>query len=251
MPQAVIDEILGRLAGLDLGSLRSCALVSRSWAPSSRRHLLHTVTFTWLGMERWLKTFPVPEESPAHLVSDLSFRIGGSDRTPEKFFEYIPWFTNVERVTLSSRQGMSQPLKLSWYWRFPQTATSLTISADSVTITQIRNIMLQLPNLDDLSLSGAAVLHSEPPPGYGTDPRWRFCGKLQLHGMLAGTSSMNLLLENPTSLRFTEVEICCLHNSLLSTVRLVEACSKSLVKLSYKIALHHGKAHPFSCSGWF
>ena len=142
MPQEVIDGILGRLADSDLGSLRSCALVSRSWAPSSRRHLLQTVTFTWLGMERWIKIFPVPEESPAHLVRDLGFLIGGSDRAPKKFFEYIPWFTNVERVTLFSRQGMSQSLQIFWYWRFPQTATSLTISADSITITQIRDIMV-------------------------------------------------------------------------------------------------------------
>ena len=142
MPQEVIDEILGRLADSDLGSLRSCALASRSWAPSSRRHLLHTVTFTWLGMERWIKIFPVPEESPAHLVRDLGFRVRGSDHAPKKFFAYIPWFANVERVTFFSRQGMSQSLQISWYWRFPQTATSSTISADSIAITQIRDIMV-------------------------------------------------------------------------------------------------------------
>jgi len=250
IPQEVIDEILGHLGvDSDFGSLRSCTLVSRSWLPSSQRHLLHTVTFTWSGMERWLKTFPVPEKGPSHLVRDLGFRIGGgSDCAPEEFFEYIPWFTNVEKVTLLSRQGISQVLKISRYWRFPQTTTSLAISADAIGIAQIWDIMVRLPNLDDLSLSGASMVFDEVPPRTEADPRWRFGGKLQLHGMLADTHVINMLLENPTGLHFTEVEICCLHNSLDSTVRLVETCSKTLVKLSYKISVYLGKAHPFPYS---
>ena len=249
MPQEVIDEILGHLTpDSDHGSLQSCALVSRLWVPSCRRRLFHTVTFTWSGMERWYKTFPVPEEGPARLVRNLRFRIGGCDYAPEEFFEHTPWFTNVERVTLLSHQGKSQPLWISWYWRFPQSATSLSISADSITVAQMLDIMVRLPSLDNLSLSGTSILYGIVPQGTGTDPRWRFGGKLQLHGIYADPCVTSVLLKIPTGLRFTEVEICCIRNSLLSTVKLVEACRKTLTKLSYTVS-RYGKPTPPALGG--
>ena len=42
----------------------------------------------------------MPEESPAHCISDLRFWVGAHSWLPEEFFEYTPWFTNVERANL-------------------------------------------------------------------------------------------------------------------------------------------------------
>ena len=91
IPQEIIGEILGHLnaSDSDLRALQLCALVSRSWAPSCRRHLFRTIVFTSQKMAKWLEAFPVPEESPACHVRDLSVAIGMYDSTRGKFFEYI------------------------------------------------------------------------------------------------------------------------------------------------------------------
>ena len=237
IPPEVIGEILGHfVASSDLGSLRSCALVSRSWVPSSRPHLFRTVTFSRSGIKRWLRTFPVPEESPAHLVRDLRIRIEGSDNTLKKVSEYTPWFTSVVRVTLSVQRGWK--LCVYPHRRLPQSTTSLAIDADLICLAQILDIMTGLPNLDDLSLSGRCLSDGFSPSEAGTELRWRFGGGLRLIGGFADENFMDALLEIPTCLRFTEVEIRCTRNSLLSTVKLAEGCSKTLMKLSYTISLY-------------
>jgi len=175
----------------------------------------------------------VPEESPAHLVRDLRFQIGGSDYAPLAggFFECIQWFASVERVTISAPQGPS--LYMSHHWRLPQSATSLTIGVDSITLAQILSIVGELPNLDELSLSGTCILNSLLPPETGADPRG---GRLRRVGGHADKGLMKAP-EIPTGLRFA-MKIRCTRNSLLPTVVLAEACSKTLVKLSCTISLY-------------
>ena len=72
IPQDIIDEILDHLV-TDSGAryLRTCALVSKSWIPSCRRHLFRVGSFTAASLREWLKKFPVPEDSPAHYVRDI------------------------------------------------------------------------------------------------------------------------------------------------------------------------------------
>ena len=72
IPPEIVNEILGHL-DTDWKSLRSCSLVSKSWVPSCRRHIFHTTVIGLEGTARWLKRFPVPEESPARHVRDLHF----------------------------------------------------------------------------------------------------------------------------------------------------------------------------------
>ena len=237
IPQEIIDEILDNLsADSDLRSLQSCALVSKSWVPSCRRHLFHTILFTSTDMAKWLETFLVPEESPAHQVRDLRFSIGKYDSPREKFFEYAPWFTNVERITLLG-YGCLQPLWMSSFRWLSQSVNSLTIGADMIAIVQIQDIMARLPNLDNLSLSGSLVA-VDMNPLIGTCPvlKGRFGGKLRLLRGHASAGIVDTLLEIPTGLHFTEVEIRSAHECLLSTVRLVEAYTKTLVKLSYTVS---------------
>jgi hypothetical protein len=124
--------------------------------------------------------------------------------------------------------------------------TSLIIDTDMVTLVQIREVMVQLPNLNDLSLSGSLVaVDRNALSGIGTVLRGRFGGQLRLLNGYADKDVMNMLLEVPTGLHFTEMRIRGTHGSFLSTVRLAEACCKTLVKLSYAVSIH-GKSHPFS-----
>jgi len=236
IPQEIIDEILGHLANDSaVTSLRSCSLVSKSWVPPCRRHLFRFVTFDLRNVDRWLKTFPRPEESPAHYIGELCARFGVRDCVPEGFFEVTPWFTNVEKVSLLGFGGLSP--RVPSLWGLPPTVTSLTIKTGVFTLVQIRDFLARLPNLNDLSLSGyfsAGVV----PLGIGTVLRGRFGGRLQLlrgpgHGAIT-----NMLLEIPTGLCFTEIEIRCKREFLLSTMRLAEACSKTLVKFLYAITFY-------------
>jgi len=137
------------------------------------------------------------------------------------------------------------------FWRLPQSITSLTMRTDTASLVQVRDILAQLPNLDDLSLSGALVPVSRKAlPGIGTDLRGEFGGRLQLFKEYAGKDAMNILLEIPTGLRFTEVEIRGMHECLLPTVRLAEACCKTLVKLSYTVS-SYCESCPFVQSSGF
>ena len=239
LPQEIIDEILDHLAaGSDLSSLRSCALVSKSWVPSCRRHLFHTLHFTPAAAFEWSKTFRVPEESPAPYVKDLHVSAGGSDRL---FFKCTKGFTNVERVTLSG--------DVEWIpkcWRLPQSITSLTIDSDASNLVQVGNIMAQLPNLDSLSLSGDLVpVDRARLVGIGTTLKGKFGGRLRLTVGYVDRDVLNMLLEIPTGLRFTEVDICGMHGCLLSTVRLTEACRTTLIKLTYETS-SRCRSHPLS-----
>ena len=245
--QEIFDEILDYLAAdSDFGSLQSCALVSKRWVPSCRRHLFHTIVFSSEDMARWLKMFPLPEKSPAHHVRELRVWIGGYSHVPEEFFKYTPWFVNADRMILLGNGGVP-PLRTPSLWRLPQSVTSLTINTSVVTLVQIRDIIAKLPNLDDLSLSGYLV----PDPGRalvgaGTTLKGRFGGKLLLRNDCADNDLMNMLLEIASGLRFTAVHIRCGGECILTTVRLVEACSKTLVKLSYMVTFH-GK---YCSSSW-
>ena len=249
VPEDIVNEILGLLStDSDFRSLQSCALVSKSWVPLCRRHLFHTILFTSKDRSRWLETFPVPEESPAYYVREIHLSIGRHDSGPEGFFGYTPWFMNVERVTLLVDERF-QPFSIPPFWRLPQSVTSLTISTDAATrLIHIRNIVAQLPKLDDLSLSGSLVaVERRTLLGIGTALGGRFSGKLRLLKGYASPGVVDMLLEIPTGLRFTEVQIRSMHECHLSTVRLAEACSETLVKLSYTVTFHR-KPHPFSWS---
>ena len=253
VPQEIIDEILDHLAAdisdfnSTVRSLRSCALVSKSWIPLSRRLLFHTIIFAPEDTARWLKMFPVPEESPAHHVRDLHLLVGGRNSVPEQFFEYTPWFTNVERMVLSGDGGL-QPLWIPSSWRLPQSVTSLTVKADTVTLALLQVIMGRLPNLDDLSLSGSILAADRrTTPGVKTVLRGRFGGRLRLIEGYASEDVINTLLEIPGGLHFTEVQIRSTRECLPPTVRLAEACAKTLVKFSYTTSFLC-KSRPFSWS---
>jgi len=250
IPQEIIDKILDHLVA-DSGwtesykktlreSLRLCSLVSRSWVPWCRRYLFYTVLFTPRGVVKWLKTFPVPEKSPAHYVRDLRFSLGGYRGAPAEFFKHTPWFTKVEKTTVLGYKWFPS-LGIPLSARLPQSATSLTIEANKIDLLQMRNVMMQLPNLDDLLLSGSPVdVARKPLQGLGTVLRGKFGGKFRLSLGSASEDFVNMLLEAPAGLHFTEVYIHTYYSGecLLQTVRLAEACRKTLTKISYARYFH-------------
>jgi len=239
IPRDIVNEIADHLvSGSDFLSIRTCALVSKSWLQPCRQRLFRVISFTSRSADRWAKTFPIPEESPAPLVRDLRVWIELDSCALEKCSEYTLWFTNVEKLSLLGDGGLPL-LRGSSFWRLPQSVTSLAIDMDKITLLQVRGIMAQLPSLDDLILSAS----ESPPrvdnrelPGIGTVLERSFGGRLVLFDRSVDEDVVNMLLETPSRLRFTEVQIHCFTpDRLPSAVRLAEACGETLEKLSYKV----------------
>ena len=249
IPQDIIDEILDHLTADNNShsrlSLLSCSLVSKSWVTPCRRHLFRTAYFTWRYIAIWLETFPVPEESPAHHVRELCFWCGWCFDAPEKFFEYIPWFTGVRKIVWSGQAELEPLCRILSSGRLSQSVTSLAIYMDSVTVLQIRDVMDRLPNLNDLSLSGSLVrMDKNKLIGIGTGLRGKFGGRLRLLRGHVDTGIVNMLLEVPAGLHFTEVYIHSASERLRPTLRLTEACAESLAKLTYTVD-DYSEAIPF------
>ncbi|KAF9781852.1 hypothetical protein BJ322DRAFT_249912 [Thelephora terrestris] len=130
----------------------------------------------------------------------------------------------------------------SWWMpssgRLPRSATSLTITRGKITLLKIRNVMAQLPNLDSLTISGSLrAMDRKKLQGIGKVLKGKFCGRLQLKRLSKNTDAdiANMLLEIPTGLYFTEMDIHGTYYCLLSTAKLVEACAQTLEKLSYAV----------------
>jgi len=255
IPNEILDEILKHFIA-DSGSyddslqrsLRSCSLVSKSWVPPCRRYLFHTIIFTPRKVARWLKTFPVPEKSPAHYVKDLCLSFGGHYGARNEFFKHIPWFTNAEKMAVTMGVTLAS-FGTSLFTRLPQSLTLLSIKGtawDEIDLVQMRDTMVHLPNLNHLILSGAVVARSEFRkllPGLGAVLRGRLGGELRFRD--SNRHFMVMLLEVPTGLHSTKIHIhadCVRH---LRTVGLVEACCKTLVQFSYLCIMRLGQSHPF------
>jgi len=110
--------------------------------------------------------------------------------------------------------------------------------------------MAQLPNLNDLVLSGSfAAVGGRKLAGIGTVLKGEFGGRLLLRGACASEDAINMLLEIPSGLRFAELEMYCTRNRLPSAaVRLAEACHKTLMKLSHTVG-YHCESYPFPGPG--
>ena len=106
----------------------------------------------------------------------------------------------------------------------------------SVTVPQIRDVMDRLPNLNDLSLSGSLVkTDKDRLQGIGTGLKGKFRGQLRLLKGHVDVDIVNMLLEVPAGLHFTEVYIHSANECLRPTLMLAKACGESLVKLTYRV----------------
>jgi len=116
--------------------------------------------------------------------------------------------------------------------------TSLEIEG-RVDLEGVRGVMMQLPNLDDLSLSESLVtVDRKVLPGIGAVLRSGFRGTLELYRGCAHEDVVNMLLEVPAGLHFTELHVVAQGECLLLAARLTEACCKTLARLRYIATLH-------------
>ena len=91
---------------------------------------------------------------PGYHVWNLWLLLTGCRSVPRQFFERIQWFTILKRINVLSNGG-NRPRRMLSFVGFPESVTSLDVNAIAITILQLRDAMVQLPNLNNLTLSGA------------------------------------------------------------------------------------------------
>ena len=162
----------------------------------------------------------------------------GCSSVPREFFERIQGFTNLKRINVLD-DGGNQPQWMSSFVGLPESVTSLDINAMGITILQARDVIVQLPNLNNLKLSGAfRACDRNELEGIGRVLKGKFGGRLLLYKLRPASVAVdvvNMLLEVPTGLHFTEIYIDSQDEVLLSTARLAEACGETLAKLTYSV----------------
>jgi len=243
VPHELIDEVLDHLAD-DMATLRSCSLVAKSWIYSSRRYLFNSIFFTANDITNWNKTFPNPKDSPAGHIRDLSFCFIQPD-VPIDFADRIPYFFNVQKLTLIGRAA-TDPGFISALGQLPPSTRSVDITFSKVLNKHVVSVMQQLPNLENLSLM-SMEWGGPIPPGTGKLIQGRLSGKLRLRRRFAHHDLLNMLMEVPTGPQFTEVEIRDARMDCFpATLKLVRACQCTLTKLHFS-ALILGNSSP-SCT---
>lgn len=160
-----------------------------------------------------------------HLASD----------TPTQLTEYMPYFSNVRDLTLIGARCENREW-VSSIGRLPTSIRSLTMKFVSVTNVQVLEIMEQLPNLDDFSLSTfkGAGFSAEA----GEILRGRYSGKLDLRLMEDFHASIvRSLLKAPEGLGFKSVKaLCNTGEDFPVYVDLVTTCRDTLSELDLSVS---------------
>jgi len=226
LPLDVIVEILGHLTD-DILTLRACSLVSKSCVPWCRKHLFFDVFFSASSFSRWRKAFPLPEHSPAHFVRALHLLPIPESNTASHLAKHILCFSKIEELYLEP----AKPSLLATLPRILPTVRYLRIKDKEIPLDQIHMILARLPSLDSLMLAGIFPKMDFP---FGDAPRGDFRGALRLHGDLARGDVFNMLMNIPTGLHFTKLDIVRVDGKYFQdALRLVEACKHSLQKLRF------------------
>jgi len=201
--------------------------------------------FDWVEHVQMAQCVPGPR-GESHHVRDLRVRTGGIQWFPDEFFAHAPRFANVRKLSLFGGVDYLGS-QLASHWTLPESVTSLAIKAiTGVSVVAIWDIIARLPNLDDLMLWGSFI-PMDRSALLGV-PRGRLGGELVLCNVCGEGAEKKLLLDILTGFPFSKVEVRCAREHIPPVIRLVGACSKTIVKLSLDV-IFGGKYHPFSSSG--
>ena len=129
-----------------------------------------------------------PSDPGSHLVDDISFtplysarwvRTNGSKDSPCQFLVRIQSFTNARRMTLLENDDRFSSIPS--FAGLPQSVTSLIIQAATIDIKRLRDVIMLLPDLANLSLSGMVFTRPGTSlPELRTVSRPRFGARLRL-----------------------------------------------------------------------
>jgi hypothetical protein len=157
LPPEILDHIVDLLSD-NPEALKNCSLTSKSWVSRVRKHLFAHIDFRSAGdLELWKKTFPDPSNSPAYYTYTLF--VG----CPQVITEadtgeggWIPTFFRVARLSVKNKLMNLDDSKipLALFHGFSPALKSLHLAFTNLPSSQISNLVLSFPLLEDLTLIG-------------------------------------------------------------------------------------------------
>ena len=221
LPQETIDHILDILHDKP-ETLKVCCLVSKSWIPRTRKHLFGDTKFFSVGhLELWKKSFPDPANSPAIHTHTLTICctaavLAAAFRTPpppppagfiRTFLHFFGWESKKPKpaTQLIDYLGTS----LVQFYGFSPPLRSLRLNSLILPCSELFNLVLSFPLLEDLTLSGHESSDQDGDPhgsqniNPATSPLFTGTLDLSIPGRIGHTSRW--LLDLPNGLHFREL----------------------------------------------
>ena len=239
LPPEILDLIVHFLHD-DLGALKACCIVSKSWVYRTRERLFAHVQFTSKSpFKLWQKTFPDPSNSPAHHVRNLSIRT--SEAVPPadtSVGDWIRTFSGVVRLHVEIF-GLGRDISLAPLRGLSPSLRSLRMDyGSSIRPSEIFGLVCSFPLLEDLAL---VSLYSNCDVGRlgipSTSPKLTGCLDLRTTNEIRPI--VRQLLELPSGLHFSKIYLSCLEEDVESMTDMVSRCSDTLESLN----IH------YNCSG--
>ena len=159
LPTELIEEILSHIPSDDEESLRSCALIAKSWLDPCRRYLFESVCIETDTYQSWLGNISPTNAELLHHVRELMYAIRDnkswhpSYRIGNDLRDYLPSFHRLQRLTFCLVDiEPTIPDHANLFFAFQHTLLSLTLVRVSITWNGFVTLLGYFPNLNDLEI---------------------------------------------------------------------------------------------------
>ena len=152
VPIEIIDEIVDYLQ--DKRSLLNCALTSKSWASSCRRHIFRDLELDyWSPFERWCKSICATPNGPH--IHTRTLKINDEEFGSTPFLQHFNLFSNLRSLTInpSFRGRVLETISLpDTFGHLTDTLRSLSLLGVCCSPQTLMSLVTLFPHLENLEL---------------------------------------------------------------------------------------------------
>ena len=247
LPVELLDHIVDLLYDTE-DALMNCCLVSKSWAPRTRKHLFANVKVRSAHhLKSWRETFPDPSTSPARYAKTLSVSCPRAVTAADaESGGWITGFCSVVHLEVidhkPSMMATDEPtISFAPFHGFSPIIKSLRVAFFIIPSSQVFDFILSFPLLEDLAVvayrgSSESVRDSDGSDGLSamvqpSNPP-AFTGSLDLFMRQGMKSVAYRLLSLQSGIHFQKLTLRWFREEdLLLTTALVEGCASTLKSL--------------------
>ena len=237
LPPELLDHIVDFVCDSQV-VLRNCCLISKSWIPSTRKHLFANIRFdTAERLRSWKETFPDPSTSPAHYTKTLiidCIQVVTTEDAEEG--GWIRSFSSVVCLGLGrgSRYTDGSTTSLLPFHGLSPAIKSLRVNFHSLPSSLVFDLILSFPLLEDLKVltrdESIDDCNGSRPPSTVVQPSGQpMTGSLELSQWGGMGFITSRLLSLPGGIHFRKLVLTWSRGEdISSTMSLVEGCSHSV-----------------------
>ena len=231
MPPSLPPEILDLIVDFlhdELGALKACCLVSKSWVHRIREHIFADVELSWEShIKLWKKTFPDLSNSPARYTRNLTIYTSQS-LTSAGWIRAFSGLVRLEVDVISC--GNDEKILVPLRGLSPTLKSLHLYYGSSALFSEIFGLVCSFPLLEDLTLLSLGNNKIDVWDIPSTSPKLTGC--LDLNTADGMRPTLRRLLELPGGLRFSKIVITCFDEDVEPVMDLVSECSDTLESLS-------------------